>query len=71
MDPRLFQNFTPKRAVFRSVAFATGRHLDYEGNEMLRRYTLEYWIDDGWYVGKLKEIPGVFSVDPFIFSYSL
>lgn len=24
-------------------------------------FTLEYWIDDGWYVGKLHEIPGVFS----------
>ena len=23
--------------------------------------TLEYWQDDGWYVGKLKEVPGVFS----------
>ena len=28
---------------------------------MQRRFTLEYWIDDGWYVGKLKEVPGVFS----------
>ncbi len=28
---------------------------------MLRRFTLEYWSDDGWYVGKLKEVPGVFS----------
>ena len=28
---------------------------------MKRHYTLEYWIDDGWYVGKIKEIPGVFS----------
>jgi predicted RNase H-like HicB family nuclease len=28
---------------------------------MKRNFTLEYWIDDGWYVGKLKEIPGVFS----------
>jgi predicted RNase H-like HicB family nuclease len=28
---------------------------------MRRRFTLEYWIDDGWYVGRLKEIPGVFS----------
>lgn len=28
---------------------------------MLRHFTLEYWIDDGWYVGRLKEIPGVFS----------
>ncbi len=28
---------------------------------MLRHFTLEYWIDDGWYVGRLKEVPGVFS----------
>ena len=28
---------------------------------MKREFTLEYWEDDGWYVGKLKEIPGVFS----------
>jgi len=24
-------------------------------------FTLEYWQDDGWYVGKLREVPGVFS----------
>ncbi len=28
---------------------------------MLRNFTLEYWMDDGWYVGRLREIPGVFS----------
>ena len=28
---------------------------------MQRQFTLEYWIDDDWYVGRLKEIPGVFS----------
>ena len=28
---------------------------------MKRRFTLKYWIDDGWYVGRIKEIPGVFS----------
>ena len=28
---------------------------------MKRVFTLEYWIDDDWYVGKLKEVPGVFS----------
>ncbi|MFQ5976311.1 MAG: type II toxin-antitoxin system HicB family antitoxin [Candidatus Hydrothermarchaeales archaeon] len=28
---------------------------------MLRYFTLEYWEDEGWYVGRLKEIPGVFS----------
>lgn len=21
--------------------------------------TLIYWIDDGWYIGRLKEIPGI------------
>jgi len=24
-------------------------------------FTVEYWIDDGWHIGRLKEIPGVFS----------
>lgn len=28
---------------------------------MIKIFTLEYWKDDGWYVGRLKEIPGVFS----------
>jgi predicted RNase H-like HicB family nuclease len=28
---------------------------------MKRFFTLEYWQDDDWLVGKLKEIPGVFS----------
>ena len=28
---------------------------------MERQFTLEYWMDDEWYVGKLKEVPGVFS----------
>jgi predicted RNase H-like HicB family nuclease len=25
------------------------------------RFTLEYWMDDGWYVGRLREIPAVMS----------
>jgi predicted RNase H-like HicB family nuclease len=25
------------------------------------QFTLEYWITQDWYVGKLKEVPGVFS----------
>ena len=29
--------------------------------QKIRRFTLEYWIDEGWYVGRLKEVPGVFS----------
>jgi predicted RNase H-like HicB family nuclease len=28
---------------------------------MQRQFTLEYWVDDDWYVGKLKEVPGVSS----------
>ena len=28
---------------------------------MTRHFTLEYWKDEGWYVGRLKEVPGVFS----------
>jgi len=25
------------------------------------KFTLNYWLDDGWFVGKLLEVPGVFS----------
>ena len=28
---------------------------------MLKQFTLEYWMDDGWYIGRIKEVPGVFS----------
>jgi predicted RNase H-like HicB family nuclease len=28
---------------------------------MRRAFTLEYWIDDDWYIGRLREVPGVFS----------
>jgi predicted RNase H-like HicB family nuclease len=28
---------------------------------MRRSFTLEYWIDEDWYVGRLKEVPSVFS----------
>ena len=24
-------------------------------------FTIEYWEDDGWFVGRLIEVPGVFS----------
>ena len=32
-----------------------------EGISMGKIFTLMYWIDQSWYVGKLKEVPGVFS----------
>jgi len=25
------------------------------------KFNLEYWEDDGWFVGRLVEVPGVFS----------
>jgi len=31
------------------------------GEHYEKIFTLEYWIDDDWYVGQLKGVPGVFS----------
>jgi predicted RNase H-like HicB family nuclease len=28
---------------------------------MIRNFTLDYWLDDGWYIGRLREVHGVFS----------
>ena len=28
---------------------------------MLKYFTLDYWEDEGWCVGRLREVPGVFS----------
>ena len=28
---------------------------------MLSNFTLEYWLEESWYVGRLKEVPGIFS----------
>ncbi len=28
---------------------------------MIRKFSLEYWKDEDWYVGRLKEITGIFS----------
>ena len=27
----------------------------------MKQFTLEYWKDEEWYVGRLVEIPGIFS----------
>ena len=29
--------------------------------KMKKLFTLEYWLDESWFVGRLKEVPGVFS----------
>ncbi|GAI32546.1 unnamed protein product [marine sediment metagenome] len=31
------------------------------GYKMTKYFTLEYWKDNDWYVGRLKEVPGIFS----------
>jgi predicted RNase H-like HicB family nuclease len=36
-------------------------NIDLEAPPMLQTFTLEYWVDEGWYVGRLKGVPGVFS----------
>jgi len=28
---------------------------------MAKLFSLEYWMDEEWFVGRLKEVPGVFS----------
>ena len=28
---------------------------------MEENVTLVYWLDDGWFVGRLRDVPGVFS----------
>lgn len=30
-------------------------------NLLMSRLTLDYWVDDGWYVGQLREMPAVLS----------
>lgn len=27
----------------------------------MAQFTLEYWEDEGWFVGRIAEVPGVFS----------
>jgi predicted RNase H-like HicB family nuclease len=34
---------------------------DRRWEKMTMRLTLEYWRDEGWYVGRIKGVPGVFS----------
>jgi predicted RNase H-like HicB family nuclease len=43
-------NIKESEAMMENVEVKMGRH-----------FTLEYWRDEGWYVGRLREIPGIFS----------
>lgn len=49
-----------EKSIFSGINFAPGEQdiqgdtPEYLGRSMQRTFTLEYWIDDGWYVGGLK-----------------
>jgi len=45
----------------RTMGKYSARMMSAQEVQMQRTFTLEYWLDDGWYVGKLREVPGVFS----------
>jgi len=47
-----FKDLTPKNAP---------KSTKKEQEVHMKQFTLEYWMDEGWYVGRLVEIPGVFS----------
>ncbi|MDQ1329327.1 MAG: hypothetical protein QG641_2616 [Candidatus Poribacteria bacterium] len=49
------------KQIFSRLIKRTGELSNSVNNEMIRYFTLEYWIDDDWYIGRLKEVPGVFS----------
>lgn len=51
----------PKKRVENWHIFGYNRIVAYIWREKMRKFTLEYWEDNGWYVGRLKEVPGVFS----------
>ncbi len=50
---RAFRNFVRRDARLQ-------KRIELE-DSVIRSFTLEYWRDEGWYVGRLKEVPGVFS----------
>jgi predicted RNase H-like HicB family nuclease len=43
------------------MAFERGQDFKYIGAAMKSRFTLEYWRDGSFYVGRVLEVPGVFS----------
>lgn len=44
----------PRKKDNRNFGYLGSREITIKGG-----YTLEYWIDDGWYVGRIKEVSGV------------
>jgi predicted RNase H-like HicB family nuclease len=55
-DWRLISSADSERV---EASVATRR--DRRDNWSMRTFTLEYWQDEAWYVGRLREVPGVMS----------
>lgn len=58
---RLPRHIQEKAVKAFSLLQADLGHLSLGVKKMLRYFTLEYWMDDGWYIGRLREVSGVFS----------
>ena len=48
------------RSFILLLLFLNGRK-KFMAKKIEKRFTLEYWQDNGWLVGRLREVPGVFS----------
>lgn len=46
---------------FLFAAESASLYNDVEVLAMVKIFTLEYWREGDWYVGRLKEVPGVFT----------
>lgn len=57
----------PAHFLFRNSHFLIARSTPFTAPprlvklERMKQFTLEYWTDDGWFVGRLKEMPAVMS----------
>ena len=34
---------------------------EYRGTDMEKVITIEYWYDEGWYIGRLQDMPGIYN----------
>ncbi|HHT9126783.1 MAG TPA: type II toxin-antitoxin system HicB family antitoxin [Candidatus Brocadiia bacterium] len=59
----LFQHLTKSRSYETPKQVRGDKNVLFQRSRksMLRNFTLKYWDNEGWYAGRLEEIPGVFS----------
>ena len=59
--PRTLAAATRPPSIKRLREYLAEDGLEAKDGTMPCTLTLDYWLDDGWYVGKLREVPGVAS----------